>query len=203
MTTHADRTARKQQDRLLDAALKVHQNTPALLDFAPVPRDVAWQPIDPHHIKAAELMCSDPGLTSTPDLSPLRDAFIDAAPMAAWRETYKDTDISGAFLDQFACYQLIGAGGFFACPTHSSYAVYMPAGLHYPWHHHPAEELYVLLAGSAEFQMKGHPPRTLTPGDAVFHPSNVPHATTTRDQPFMAYVVWRGDLKTKPVWSTP
>ena len=192
-----------QQQHLLDAALDLHRTSAEMLRFAPLPRDLTWQGIPAHHIPAADLMCADDALTSPPHLAPLRDAFIAAAPQAAWRETYKGTAISAGFMDRFACYQLIGAGGFFACPDVSSYVVYMPAGLHYPAHHHPAEELYFILAGEAEFAMDGQPGKRLGPGDSVFHPSNVPHSTTTHEAPFMAYVLWRGDLATKPVWTTP
>jgi hypothetical protein len=39
----------------------------------------------------------------------------------------------------------------------------------------------------------------LGPGDTAFHASNQPHAMTTKDKPVLAYVLWRGDLKTPPV----
>ena len=72
-------------------------------------------------------------------------------------------------------------------------------GLFYPWHHHPAEELYVIIAGEAVFEAAGRPPRRLGPGYTAFHASNQPHAMTTEDKPVLAYVLWRGDLKTPPI----
>lgn len=126
-----------------------------------------------------------------------------AAPRAHWRETYAETDIGDDFLNRFGCYCLIGENGPWQSDRMAAYVVTMPAGLEYPWHHHPAEEMYFVLAGKAEFRVKGAPPRVLGPGQEVFHASNQPHAMQTRDKGVMAYVLWRGDLATKPVWSAP
>ena len=56
-----------------------------------------------------------------------------------------------------------------------------------------------MLAGEAVFEAAGRPPRRLGPGDTAFHASNQPHAMTTEDKPVLAYVLWRGDLKTPPI----
>ena len=34
----------------------------------------------------------------------------------------------------------------------NAWMVYMPAGLYYPLHQHPAEEMYLCLAGEAVFK---------------------------------------------------
>ena len=187
---------------LLDEARAAHDALPALHRFCDFPTDLTEQPVKPHHIAAADLMTSDTGLFS--DRFPgFRDAFIAGAPFAQWRETYKDTNISADFLDRFACYEFLGTDAPFATSRMRSFVVYQPPGLHYPWHHHPAEELYVVVAGEAEFSVKGEAAKTLRAGDTAFHRSNVPHALTTHDHPVMAYVLWRGDLKTRPVFTDP
>jgi hypothetical protein len=48
--------------------------------------------------------------------------------------------------------------------------------------------------------MEGAPSRTLFPGDHAFHPSHRPHALTAEDHPVLAYVVWRDQFDTAPVW---
>ena len=63
--------------------------------------------------------------------------------------------------------------------------------------------MYLVIAGEAEFAIEGEASKTLRPGDTIYHRSNVPHALTTYDHPIMAYVLWRGDLKTKPVFTYP
>ena len=39
--------------------------------------------------------------------------------------------------------------------------------------------------------------------DTTYHDSNQPHALTTHTSPVIAYVLWRGDLMTKPVFTDP
>ena len=187
---------------LLDEARRAHDLLPELQAFCPFPDPLTPQEVTPHHIPAADLMMQDKGLFS--DVFPAyRDALVNAGPIAQWRETYKGAPISQAFLDRFACYEILGVDAPFATTEMRSFVVYQPPGLYYPWHHHPAEELYVVIAGEAEFSIEGEDPRTLRSGDTIFHRSNVPHALTTHEHPVMACVLWRGDLKTKPVLTYP
>ena len=189
-------------DRLLTQTRAAHARFPALQAFCPFPDPLTPQHVTPHHIPAADLMTGDVALTSD-TLSDFRDALIAAAPLAMWRETYKTSGIGHSFLDRFACYEVLGVDAPFGTTDMRSFVVYQPAGLHYPWHHHPAEEMYLVIAGEAEFTVEGEPPKTLRPGETIYHRSNVPHSLTTHDHPVMAYVLWRGELNTKPVFTYP
>lgn len=189
-------------DNLLAEAREVHARFPALQDFCPFPDPLTPQDVAAHHIPAADLMINDRALSSDA-LPGFRDALIAAAPLAQWRETYKGTGVALDFLDRFACYEVLGVDAPFGTSQMRSFVVYQPANFHYPWHHHPAEEMYLVIAGEAEFAIEGEASKTLRPGDTIYHRSNVPHALTTYDHPIMAYVLWRGDLKTKPVFTYP
>ncbi|WP_120501991.1 dimethylsulfonioproprionate lyase family protein [Roseovarius sp. EL26] len=189
-------------ETLLTETRATHARVPALQEFCALPEPVVEQPVTPHHIPAADLMIHDPNLHSNA-FADFRDALINAAPLAQWRETYKGTGASADFLNRFACYEIIGIDAPFGATDIRAFVVYQPAGFHYPWHHHPAEEIYMVVAGEAEFHLEGENPQTLRPGDTAFHPSNAPHALITRDHPVMAYVLWRGDLNTKPVFTYP
>ena len=182
---------------LCDAARSGHASHPALAEFCAFPDDLTGTPPERHFIKGASLMENDPVMLGSTDA--LVQAFLHASPDAKWRETCKGTDIGDDFMDRFVCYCLIGAGGAYGSKAFSSYVVYMPPGLWYPRHHHPAEELYLVLTGEAEFQMDGTPNRTLRARDSAFHPSKRAHAMQTKDHPVMAYVVWRNALQTPPV----
>ena len=118
-----------------------------------------------------------------------------------WRETYKGTNIGNDFLDKFACYEIIGRDAPFASNKMRSFVVYQPPGVYYPWHQHPAEEIYVVLAGKAKFSLEKSTSRILNPGDHAFLPSNQPHALETLSHPVMAYVVWRNEFDTAPIWT--
>lgn len=185
-------------DALLCAARETHRGHAAVSDFCAFPTDIAPQAVAAHHMPPCDLLLGD-GALDTVRYADFRDAIIGAAPLAAWRETYGDTGIGRDFLDRFGCYCIVGEGGPFRSDFIRAWIVYMPAWLHYPWHHHPAEEVYLTLAGQAEFLRLGEAPETLGPGGVSRHGPNQPHAMTTRDQPVLAYVVWRNSLDASPV----
>jgi len=185
-------------EHLLKQVQLAHDEHPDLGEFCAFPDDLTPSEYSRFHVPAADLMRRDTGLFSN-DLAGLRDAFVAAGPMAQWRETYKATNIGQDFLNRFGCYALIGAGGPWISARMSGFVVYMPASLHYPWHHHPAEEMYLVLGGVAEFLREGEAPETLAAGDTSFHASNQPHSMTTHEHPVIAYVVWRNHLRTTPV----
>lgn len=185
-------------EELLRELRFAHMASPPMQAFNPFPETVTPQKVVPHHVPAAGLFARESGLTSQ-RFTALRDAIIAAGPAATWRETYKGTHLGPDFMDRFGCYCIIGQGGPFSAPGYAAFMVYMPAGLDYPDHHHPAEEMYVVLAGQAEFRLAGAAPRIGAPGDHIFHPSMAPHAMTTHEHPVLALVLWRGDLETRPV----
>ena len=192
--------AKAEFDALLQTAKHVHEQHPDVAAFCPFPTDLEWQGLAANYLPPARLMENDTGLTSD-TYAEFRDLFIAASPHATWRETYRGTSIGDDFLARFGCYELIGEGGQYNSTQMRSFVVYAPSGLWYPWHHHPAEELYLILAGEAEFLAEGKPTRTLRPGDTAFHAPNQSHAMETYDKPVLAYVLWRGDLKTPPMLS--
>ena len=184
-------------DLLLAEARRAHAAIPALAEFCAFPDDLTPQAVKRRWSPVQDLLMAQ--AWSAGDLDAFRDAWIMAAHEAAWRETYKDTNIGEDFLNRFGCYCLVGDGGAFKSEKMAAYVVYMPPNLHYPWHEHPAEEMYVVLAGQATFRREGEKDEVLTAGGTSFHASNQPHAMTTGDHPVMAYVVWRNEFGTPPI----
>jgi quercetin dioxygenase-like cupin family protein len=184
-------------DRLLSEVAQAYRVCPALAEFTPFPEDLTPVEVVPFDVPPAQLLQNEAGLTGD-RFAAVREAFVAAAPQAQWHETYKETSIGQDFMDRFGCYCLIGDGGAFQSPQFRAWMVYMPAGLHYPWHHHPAEEMYLVLGGAAEFHREGMPSETLRAGETSFHASNQPHAMTTTDSPVMCLVVWRNGFETGP-----
>ena len=154
--------ARDVWDRLLAAVKSMHEADDTLTAFCPFPKDIVAQDVEAFHIPAADLMQADAGF---PD--PVCQAFIDATPLAKWRETYKGTDIGQDFMDRFACYCLIGEGGAFQSETMAAWVVYMPPHLHYPWHHHPAERCTGCWADPRGFSATGWRANGYRPATAV------------------------------------
>ena len=61
---------------------------------------------------------------------------------------------------------------------------------------HPAEEIYVILAGES-FWKRGDAPYCCERSNGrSYHPSLMPHASKTGDQAFMSVYAWVGDLST-------
>jgi quercetin dioxygenase-like cupin family protein len=70
---------------------------------------------------------------------------------------------------------------------------YQAPGSYYPLHAHNAAETYTILAGRAEWQA-GNRHLTLTPGEAIHHPPNLPHAMRAGPEGFLAMWRWSGDI---------
>lgn len=185
---------------LLDQTRALHRTAPALHGFCPFPDDLTAQPVTPRPRPPLALLNAETGLHSAHHAA-LRDAFVTCGAHAHWRDTYAGTGIGRDFRDRFGCYCLIGHQGPFMSARMWAWMVYLPAGLWYPWHQHPGEEMYHVIAGRAEFLRRDAAPVTLGEGQSHAHAANEPHAMRTRQDPVMALVLWRSGLGIVPVWS--
>lgn len=187
---------------LLNEARALHAEVPALAAFCAFPDAVTHQPLRSKHDPLCDRMAQDPSLAETP-FAEFRDACLAAAPYALWRDTYRDTHLGAVLHANFGTFEILGRDTPLGTDAMRGFLVYQRAGYHYPLHFHPAEEIYLVLAGQGDFTAAGQPDRTLRPGDTQFHASNQPHALTTTGSSILAYVLWRGELGIKPVWSDP
>ena len=184
--------------QLLQALQSLHRMNDQLQAFCEFPNDLKFKKVQPNHRGACDLFTQETNLSSN-TYEQFNSLLHALAPVAYWRETYAEKNISNDFRKTFGCYCLIGVKGFFQSDQMNSYMVYMPAGLYYPWHQHPAEELYLCLAGEAVFKKDFEEDKVLREGEITIQGSNQPHATQTHDHPVLCYVVWRNELTTKPV----
>ena len=66
----------------------------------------------------------------------------------------------------------------------------------YPRHQHEAEEVYVVLAGSAGFKIGSGGETWRGVGDVIFVESNTPHGFRTTGQSLVVFYLWQaGDLR--------
>jgi len=61
---------------------------------------------------------------------------------------------------------------------------------------HPAEEIYVMLAGEAYWKRANAPFVKHGNGERSYHPSMMEHASKTGDKAFMSVYAWYGDIST-------
>ena len=62
---------------------------------------------------------------------------------------------------------------------------------------HPAEEVYIMLAGEVFWKVGNTEYLRHTAGQRSYHPSMAPHANKTENKAFMSVYVWQGDISTK------
>ena len=187
---------------LLRTTQDAYAGNAEMTGFTPFPDDIVRQAVTPFHSTCCDVFCEDKKLVSQ-KYPALQDALRAASDAVHWRQTYKDTDIGDDFMDQFACYCIIGENAPFMSAAIRLFMVYMPPHFYYPWHHHPAEEMYVVVSGTGVFKRKDCPDERLTEGETSFHQSNQPHAMETLDDPVLCLVAWRDDFETPPVLTPP
>ena len=187
---------------LLRTTQDAYAGNAEMTGFTPFPDDIVRQAVTPFHSTCCDVFCEDKKLVSQ-KYPALQDALRAASDAVHWRQTYKDTDIGDDFMDQFACYCIIGENAPFMSAAIRLFMVYMPPHFYYPWHHHPAEEMYVVVSGTGVFKRKDCPDERLTEGEISFHQSNQPHAMETLDDPVLCLVAWRDDFETQPVLTPP
>ena len=61
---------------------------------------------------------------------------------------------------------------------------------------HPAEELFIMLAGQAEWLRGPGEYELKIAGEYSYHPSGMRHATKTTHSAFMSVYIWSGDIST-------
>ena len=183
---------------LLRTARDAYRASPEMEAFRPFPDDIRRQAVVPNHCPCSDVFRDDAALSSQKHPE-LQAAIRAAGEIAHWRATYQDTDIGREFKDRFGCYCIIGENGPFSSDALRLYMVYMPAHFYYPWHHHPAEEIYMVVSGRATFMRRGQPDEALSEGRTSFHESDQPHAMETLTDPVLCLVAWRNQFQTPPV----
>ena len=130
--------------------------------------------------------CAGPG---TQDLT---DAFADAASDLPWGQNYDDDDFVAGFQARYGFMELLGPRGPLTADEIALGLLMFAPETEYSQHRHEAEELYIILAGHAEWRAGEEPYRTEPPGAVLHRPSWIPHATRMNAEPMLALYLWRG-----------
>jgi quercetin dioxygenase-like cupin family protein len=96
--------------------------------------------------------------------------------------------------------EIVGPDGFLDSEKIRIGLTLIAPDTHYPLHAHPALELYLVVAGTAAWQLGREPARPQPPGSLILHPSNAPHGMETGGEPLLAIYSWRGDLASPSVY---
>lgn len=117
-----------------------------------------------------------------------------------WRQTYGTGDFGAEFLTRYGWTEVLGLRGPIPSERIAAGFLLLGPGVTYPPHAHEAAELYLPLAGRAEWQRGTEGWRVVPPGEAVVHVPWMPHAMRTGEEALVALYLWRGgDLAAKSV----
>ncbi len=133
---------------------------------------------------------------------PLAAALRTLAPSLSWTQNpnYRRQPPDPAFLDNYGYAVLAGPSDgppvLAVDPRLALGVLLLGPGTHYPLHHHPAVEVYLVVSGDAEWWRDAGPWRRQEPGALIYHAPDVPHAMRAGAQPLLAVYLWRGALAT-------
>jgi hypothetical protein len=68
-------------------------------------------------------------------------------------------------------------------------------GIAYATRTHPAEETFYMVGGEGFWSRGDEPERRAIAGEMIHHPSMIPHSSTTRNLPYIAFWRWNGDIR--------
>jgi mannose-6-phosphate isomerase-like protein (cupin superfamily) len=129
---------------------------------------------------------------------PLLRSFIKHNQRLHWEQTYRKQDglVSDAMLAAYGFAEIIGLRGPFVSDRIRAGIAVWGTQVEYPQHQHQAEEVYIVLAGSADFSFDNNTAETRGAGDVIFVESNRRHGFRTADESLVVFYLWQaGDLR--------
>ncbi|MES2436122.1 MAG: dimethylsulfonioproprionate lyase family protein [Pseudomonadota bacterium] len=185
-------------DRLLEQVRRAFSDVPEAVAFlADWPEAEARRAVEPASLAVCDWIA---GLQAVAQTRAVVAALQRVAAGLAWQQTYGANDFGEAFLRGYGWSEFIGLRGPVPSERLACGVLLLAPGISYSSHAHAAEEVYLPIAGVAEWQ-KGAGAFVQVPrGQGIHHPSWTPHAMRTQDQPLAALYLWRGgDLAAKSV----
>ena len=196
-----DKLNSEQLDRHLLAAVNnfvQRHNSSFVEKFKPGLRDWgdAWTGVGEAYLPAAGFLTS--ALTTThPETHDLLTLFEQHRHRLLWEQSYRKTDgvVSDALLDGYGFAEIVGSRGpLVSNRIRCGIGVWGP-DIVYPHHRHKAEEIYILLAGSAEYSVADEK-KCYRAGDVVFVESMAVHGFRTTTETLVVCYLWQtGDLR--------
>ena len=157
----------------------------------------SWQAVTPAYLPAADLL-DDLVSSTSAEAKALVSLFHHHKSRLCWEQSYRKEEdlVPEAMLDGYGFAEIIGQRGPFVSERiRAGIGIWGP-DIEYPRHQHKAEEVYVVLAGGAEFTIGAKPPGWCGKGEVVHVESNTAHGFRTLEQSLIVYYLWQdGDLR--------
>ncbi len=127
---------------------------------------------------------------------PVAAKITKVMPLIDWHSSgMVDGRIKPEISNHMATAELVGPDGMIYSEHLRVGLFVQSANLNYVTRKHAAEETFIMLGGSAYWQVEDEPPALCKTGDMIYHPSNVAHVSVTKDEPFIAAWRWTGDIR--------
>jgi len=111
-----------------------------------------------------------------------------------WRNKYPPTTANAALIDGFGFCDAIGPDGTQDSDAVTLGLVLLGPQVDYPFHRHPAVELYYVVSGVAQWAVDFGDLTPRRPGEFLIHRSGQPHAMRSGGEALLAISAWRGDI---------
>ena len=190
---------RRSDQRLLDAiqAFVATHPDPGVQRFRDGVADCGseWTPVAPRHLHAADTLTRALPLAAAGTRA-LASLFEREKASRKWEQNFAKVDAvtDDAMRAGYGSVEIIGkCGPFVSGRVLAGIGVWGP-NIAYPPHQHPAEEVYVVLAGGAEFLLGEGDEASWTKrraGDVVHVPSMMAHGIRTRRDPLAVFYMWQ------------
>ena len=156
-----------------------------------------WRAIEASYLPAADFL--DAAIDDAePPARELLTLFARHRYALHWEQSYRREDrlVPQAMLDGYGFAEIIGnRGPFVSERIRAGIGIWGP-NIDYPLHHHRAEEIYLPLAGSAEFKLGDSPAQTRGHGDVIYVEAELPHGFRSGARGLVVYYLWQaGDLR--------
>lgn len=109
-----------------------------------------------------------------------------------FNQTYSNKDFGSDFLQQYGWIKFLGPDAYWHSDELSSGLILLGYNIIYPEHWHVAEELYFPISGTADWYHENYGWQSKSPGNSIYHASNIKHSMRTNGQPLLALYIWRG-----------
>ena len=176
--------------RLLDAALGLVEDRTALAQSiaATTPRAPR---LAPKRLPACRHW--EPALAlSDRQSAAIAEALAPLGELFHWVQNpnYTDAAMGDGYMDNYAYANLVGGRSLLGGGDYALGVLLLGPGLTYPPHGHPAEEIYYIVGGTAEWRRGDEPWTKPAPGSLIDHPPGLVHATRTGSEPLLALYFW-------------
>jgi quercetin dioxygenase-like cupin family protein len=118
--------------------------------------------------------------------------FIGSAAGLRWRQSYTASDFGAEFVERYGYVEIVGKRSTLFTDQMAGGLLMFGPGIRYPEHRHPAEEIYLPVAGTADYLMSDGTWQSAKPGTVIHNAPMVWHGIRTTSEPVLIAWAWLG-----------